>query len=175
MILLLLFILFGMGVGVYLSYNREKSPLINILRCLGGFVAGHFSGLIVGAIFVMIIGFFIKTAHPEWVEYSTAETIMLENIQDNYSASGSFFLGSGTFNNQSYYTYYKQVGVDKFKLEKLKSDICYINYIDSDEVPRIERIERSLMTNWGLWSGDKTYEIYVPRGSIKSVFNLDAK
>ena len=103
----------------------------------------------------------------------------IEAIQDNGNISGSFFLGSGHINGDiNYYLYIK--GEDGIGLIKIDADNALIHYSDSPHlvILKQERDEHSLQNKFSIRSTreqDNKYDIYIPKGSIRNDFTLDAK
>lgn len=98
-----------------------------------------------------------------WAIYSTnviettqspeiVASVDLVALQDNSSAAGSFFLGSGSLSNNNYYAFYYETD-HGYKYETIdaesRSNPVYIKYIPAEETPRIDRyalVEGKTMT-----------------------------
>lgn len=79
-------------------------------------------------------------------------SVDLITLQDNSSATGSFFLGSGSLNNKTHYAFYYETE-HGYKYETIDAESTrypvYIRYIPSEETPHIDRysvVERRTMT-----------------------------
>jgi ABC-type transport system involved in multi-copper enzyme maturation permease subunit len=165
MILVVTFMIIGIIVGIILTDSWTK--------ILGAFL-GWILGIIFGAVIAMVIGGIGHKITPEKITERLNSTTYLEVLQDNGGVHGSFFLGCGSLNDEMYYSYYEQVGVDEFKLNKMKYDIPTTKIIRDNSKPRIEYCEDIWQTNWGIWTNEKMI-IYVPDGTINNSFSLDAK
>lgn len=124
----------------------------------------------------VIIGFIIALSmKQEWVEKD--KVVKLESLKDNSTMSGSFFLGSGYLQGRMQYTYYVKEN-DGFKLEQIDAASATIKYTEDE--PRIVTTWFRSKNFWE-WGFDlfppspKTRVIYVPEGSIKNVYTLDAE
>lgn len=98
--------------------------------------------------FAIYSGTVIETTDtPELV--ASADLVAL---QDNSSATGNFFLGSGSVSNKSYYAFYYETG-HGYKYETLDAESSsrpvYIKYIPAGETPHIDQyaiVERQTLT-----------------------------
>lgn len=103
----------------------------------------------------------------------------IEAIQDNGSISGSFFLGSGHVNGGiSYYLYVK--GDNGIGMIKIDADNALIHYSDNPHIVILKQEEdkNSLRNKFSIrptHEQDNEYDIYIPKGSIRNDFTLDAK
>jgi len=130
-------------------------------------------------LFFSTVAFIILIMSP-MVEhsYKTVKTQeYLENLSDNSTISGHFFLGSGNVNNVWKYSYYTKKG-NAFYLKNIDADGTPIIIIQDYSKPRIERTYKKDIGyyNWVFRDNDKliNLEIFVPKSSIQSNFNLDA-
>ncbi len=132
---------------------------------------------IVGAIFGGLIGLLIALALPAQTEI-VKTTYKLEALQDNNSVKGSFFLGSGQIEGKMKYVfYYENDGY--YKLEQADYEEVKVKY--SDEKPKVERFNRNyvkdaLINHFAIdLNSYQEYIIYVPEGTIKQDYYLDAQ
>lgn len=131
-------------------------------------------GLTLGAIPGMILCVCLPTPTIDKVV-----THNLISLKDNNSISGSFFLGSGIINNEMRYSYYYNCGNDNYKLTSVSANNTYVKY--TKDKPRIEYHYKEInsKSNWkyfsNLLSDGGYYIIYIPEGSIKYNFVLDAE
>ena len=97
-------------------------------------------------------------------------------INDGSSSEGNFFLGSGCINGEMTYTYYLKIK-DYYKLEQLPASDVLIKYTNGQaHIVKIKRYPDSSIKNWfGLHTTTIRFVIYVPKGSIKNNYQLDAK
>lgn len=123
-----------------------------------------------------IIGFIMATPFSEeWVKRT--EVVKLELLKDNSSMSGNFFLGHGYIEGTMKYTYYVRKN-NGFKLEQIDASSALIKYTKDE--PRIETTSYTIEEFWQFGIDifppkEKEIVIFVPEGSIKSVYNLDAE
>ena len=102
-------------------------------------------------------------------------------LQDGSAMEGTFFLFGGHIEDRMVYTYYHQVngshylkqinaeGVAiKYTLGKPRA-VCYVMKLDG------LRGKNRWAVRLNMSESDKKTEIYVPEGSIKSGFQLDAR
>jgi hypothetical protein len=130
-------------------------------------------GLLIGGFFGFITAIAIIPSETETI---TDDILYLEALQDNNSIEGNFFLGCGRVNGEmKYIFYYKTDG--GYKMGELNKNVL-IKY--TNERPRIE-IYKKIKTDAYTWSiylegcDCENTVIYVPKGTIKQYYNLDAK
>ena len=153
-------------IAIYQEYNSYYSDfedyiLVSILTILiGG-----------------IIGTAVAFALPAKTEI-VKTTYNLEALQDNNSVKGSFFLGSGQIEGKMKYVfYYENEGY--YKLEQADYSEVKVKY--SDEKPKAERFNRknvkdAFINNFAIdCNCYQEYIIYVPKGTIKQNYTLDAQ
>ena len=97
-------------------------------------------------------------------------------INDGSSSEGNFFLSSGYINGEITYTYYLKIK-DYYKLEQLPASDVLIKYTNGQtHIVKIKRYPDSSIKNWlGIHPTKIRFVIYVPKGSIKNNYQLDAK
>jgi hypothetical protein len=96
----------------------------------------------------------------------------LQNIRDTSTTSGSFFLGSGSFNEHPAFFYYAKKG-NSFWLNHISADA--VTLVESaGATPKIECSSSVTSNKWlSLVSDNKRQcTITIPPGSIKQNFNL---
>lgn len=132
-----------------------------------------FLGLLIGG----VIGTAIAFALPAKTEI-VKTTYNLEALQDNNSVKGSFFLGSRQIEGKMKYVfYYERDGF--YKLEQADYEEVKVKY--SDEKPKAERFNRknvkdAFINNFAIdCNCYQEYIIYVPKGTIKQNYSLDAQ
>lgn len=132
-----------------------------------------FLGLLIGG----VIGTAIAFALPAKTEIVKI-TYNLEALQGNNSVKGSFFLGSGQIEGKiKYVFYYERDGF--YKLEQADYEEVIVKY--SDEKPKAERFNRknvkdAFINNFAIdCNCYQEYIIYVPKGTIKQNYSLDAQ
>jgi hypothetical protein len=153
-------------IACFLEYNEGYADF-------GDYLLVSFSSLLIGA----IIGTAIAFALPAKTEI-VKTTYNLEALQDNNSVKGSFFLGSGQIEGKMKYVfYYERDGF--YKLEQADYEEVKVKY--SDEKPKAERFNRknvkdAFINNFAIdCNCYQEYIIYVPKGTIKQNYSLDAQ
>lgn len=124
-----------------------------------------------------LIGLITATAFPVSQELKLEKTIYLENLSDGNSMSGSFFLGCGTIDNVWNYSFYYMEPNGNIKLQSIKDDgSTKINIFYTKSRPRVNQYRWVETKPWqfGIASGNIKYEFYIPAGSVKQQFILDA-
>lgn len=112
------------------------------------------------ALFLTIIGI---VDYPKYQAPSKTHIVDIMSISRNSSVEGSFALGTGTIEEESYYFYYYKT--DKgIKLGKIVADNTYI--IETNEItPSIYEIKEA--------NTFSTYtNLYVPVGTVMTVYSL---
>ena len=153
-------------IAIYQEYNSYYS---------------YFEDYILVSISAILIGGIIGTAMAFALPAKTEivkTTYNLEALQDNNSVKGSFFLGSGQIEGRMKYVfYYENEGYYKLK----QADYSEVNVKYSDEKPKAERFNRknvkdAFINNFAIdCNYDQEYIIYVPKGTIKQNYSLDAQ
>ena len=131
-----------------------------------------------GICFGAILGLGIAFALPMKTE-SVQTTYNLEALKDNGSISGSFFLGSGQIDGEMKYIYYYEED-GYYKMGDIDNDKAKIKYVDGD--PYIEeyklKAKEGAFINYFAFDNLPEYTeyiIYIPKGSIKRDYKLDAE
>lgn len=135
------------------------------------FICGCVPGAIVGGLLALALPANYKT--DNWCDN-------LESIQDNNAISGKFFLGSGLINSRMGYVYYVKEDSNTYRMWQTDYDGATIRY--SNEHPKICITYRHFDNSfWNYFAIDLPHNeiwkciFYIPKGSIKQDFNLDAK
>lgn len=153
--------------------------IISIISIFDGFdyIVDIFLAGIIGTLIGGLIGLVIALALPAKTEI-VKTTYNLEALQDNNGVSGSFFLGSGQIEGKMKYVfYYEKDGF--YKLEQVDYEEVKVKY--SDEKPKAERFNRkyvkdAFINNFAIGCNHyQEYIIYVPKGTIKQNYTLDAQ
>ena len=163
MVTLIIGIIIGAGIAVKIEWNW--------IRGIGDFLTEVLLGGIIG----LILSLFVMLALPMDTEIKTY-TYNIEALQDNSSISGSFFLGSGSIDgSMKYVFYYEDDG--GFKMKQIDYDKAIIKY--SSEIKVIKYKEEPTDNIINIFAVDicfsEKYEIFVPKGTIKNNYNLDAR
>jgi hypothetical protein len=162
-----------------------------VLGALIGYVTDTYDdpiGTAIGGGIAGLVGGFIISTLTGAIVYSTATwhvdpPIPLETIQDGSNVRGSFFLGSGVIDDVSVFTWYEQTSENSYRQNKADASESTVHYADGKPyyVLSVKRREDgSWMGKWGLRleAGDEidwAYDFYVPKGTIKRDYTLDAK
>ena len=166
MIVIIIGIIVGIGIAIYNTYNGYLNDLVI-------YVMTSIFGLMVGG----LIGSFVAIALP-MDTYNKHYSLNIETLQDNNSVSGNFFLGTGQIEGKMKYVfYYEENGL--YRMMQLNYNLVQIKYSDSKpKVNVTENYPSNSIINYfaiDLDIYDKTYIIEVPKGTIKSNYNLDAQ
>ena len=153
-------------IACFMEYNEGYAAF-------GDYFIVSFLALFIGATLGTVIAFALP-AKTEIVK----TTYNLEALQDNNSVKGSFFLGSGQIEGKMKYVfYYERDGF--YKLEQADYEEVKVKY--SDEKPKAERFNRknvkdAFINNFAIdCNCYQEYIIYVPKGTIKQNYSLDAQ
>jgi|GEM_PF-4529980 len=151
--------------------------LIGIISSIIVFFASLFSGI-------------IYTTSCEQSEEYISENVSLVALQDNRDVNGQFFLGTGSFQQDSYY-YYAYYDDGDIVTDKKLSSNCRIRE-DSNKKPCLERhnfrvpLKQQESLAFKLFyvglnkNGDSVldnhyYKFIVPKGSVLKNFKVDLK
>lgn len=174
------------------SKKREILSIICVLLCLIGTVSIMTSLIMSNDDNVMV---------TSKIDYTVDDTIEIYALEDNTSTKGTFFLGTGSVNNKTYYCYY-MLTEDGYKYDTISPQEyeVYLNYITDDEKPHIDTLyktktktisskyywlvsARALFNPQGYKVGTviqtkkytlfKKYKIYVPKGTIDENYKID--
>lgn len=124
-----------------------------------------------------MVGFVIGIILPAKTEIVNT-TYYLTTLCDNTSINGAFFLGSGVIDGTMKYSMYLENADGTYQLFMTDYNLTKIKY--SNDRPKIvTKTEQPTKCFYNYFAIDldytTTYIIYVPNGSIKSNFELDAK
>jgi len=131
----------------------------------GSLVIGAGVGVFIGGIVGVIIGGLV--GHFTGQYHTVSREIVV--LQDGKSSGGSFFLGSGTFEDKPSFFYYEKQGeyVSYKSIEAKK-----VRVLENNLTPSITCVVKT-SSNWGLDAGKESDCVFnIPKGSIKSVFTL---
>jgi hypothetical protein len=122
-----------------------------------------------------------------WVEDTPVQS-RLVSLADGSSTHGSFFLGSGSVDSEPVFFFYRESDDGSYRLEH--RDAEYVSIVETSGVPHMETlcVDYSHLPRWFDWplprseapnysdcrDNDPT-TFYVPEGSIKSNYILDAQ
>jgi hypothetical protein len=164
MVTVIIFALIGVGITTYLACRDD------LFLWLPFFLIGATIG---GAIGVCVA--FLLPSKTEPVKYE----VEIVCLQDGSATSGSFFLGCGNIKGEMYYTYYSGNGDSTYSLNQIYYRHASVKY--SSEKPRLLITKYKLTADWYnkfslcTKTAKVDYTFEVPRGAIKTNYNLDAQ
>lgn len=137
------------------------------------FIPLAFVGSIVALIATGITGLIFS-------EYYTSEPRSLVNLQDGSNVEGSFFLGIGSVGEEMKYSFYAETDSGSYKLHSVDADRAEVVFTDGDPYYTAECYRPMFGKNWDFVQAAGCYDhknvtFYVPKGSIKTNFTLDAQ
>lgn len=167
MITFIIGLVIGAVIGILLFIN-SLDDFISYIICIGFTISISLLG--------GLIGILIAFALPAETEMTCVETSQIVNLQDNNSVEGNFFLGTGYIEGEMKYVFYYQIDSTSFKMKQVSFYNAIIKYSD---IPKVEKyINKPTDSKINLFALDNeinNYIIYVPKGSIKNNYELDAK
>lgn len=107
------------------------------------------------------------------------DTYNIVNLKDNNNVSGNLLLGSSSINGEMKYTfYYEENGF--YKMKQIDVNNTSIKYSNDIKVERYREKSTESFINYfaidDLYSeSNMDYIIYIPEGSIKNNYTLDAE
>lgn len=141
------------------------------------YILATIRGLIMGCLinFIsMLLMFFMINIHASKKEVIDT-TIFIKAIKDNQSSNGNFFLGSGNINGEIYY-YYMTCKDDNTQIKKIKNnDDVYIIETNSEK-PKIVFYKKEFVNPHFkdiMPFYNEKIKIYIPKGSLKTNYNID--
>jgi hypothetical protein len=164
MIIIIIFILIGVIIGIISGINNKS--------IVAGILLGGFSSMMLGC-----FGCIIAIAIPAKTQRVCIEKHEIANLQDNSNIYGSFFLGCGSMDERMvYYSYVEENGL--YYLKKFETKNVLIRF--SNQTPHIESwvnapIKGEIINYFAIDDPNYKYIFYIPQGSIKQNFNLDAQ
>ena len=128
-----------------------------------------------GGIWGGILGFIIMFSLPDDRVQKTL-TYKIESLQDNNSVNGNFFLGCGSIEGEMKYVFYYEVN-GGFRMKQVSYTDALIKYsTDVKVVVHTEERTDSFINLFAVdFPKDDTYEIFVPKGTIKNNYNLNSQ
>lgn len=171
MVTIIIFAVLGLGVGVYYVWG-DYSIYDTLLESI-------VIGLLLGALLSLsglLIGIGISYALPQ-KNIRATEIYKLEALQDNNGIHGYFFIGCGNIDNKMQYVYYYEKNGSYYN-DAIETKGVEIKYVDSNY--RIEKyydkaVEKAFINYFALDGENPTYILFIPKGSIKNNYALDAQ
>jgi hypothetical protein len=122
----------------------------------------------------------------EYVEYDKEEIVALENAM---TIHGSFFLGTGYIGKVPHYVFYNKLPKGGKQLGTLKAESAVVYEEDRTDGYKAKQKERKVFSALKPWAwllipefmltedrcSSIEYALHVPKGTIKTGFNLDLK
>lgn len=136
------------------------------------------AGFFFAAAFTVLISFLLNLATGLFIDSKSVEQSRhnLLSLNDTSVSSGSFFLGSGSYDEEPAFFYYQE-GSRGATLEHVDADRVVIIQEEIDQ-PYVAIVNPDVSTNI-LWYtgglGESEYEFHIPEGSINNSFRLDAE
>ena len=169
MITIIIFFLLAVGISIFQSIKEWDDFMEGSFRFFCSMLMGIGIGLGVAIILP-----------SKMIEEKS--TFKLVNLQDGSQISGNFFLGSGTIEGKMNYMFYYEKDSNTFAMSQIKYDVATVKYTKDSTTAYVECYKTVDDPNW-FWNnfsydvdyGDCHYVIYVPKGTIKTNFNLDAQ
>jgi hypothetical protein len=169
MITIILFAILGLVISIIKFWTYLEWQFSQIL--------GH---IIVSIFFIFIFsiaGFVVAYILPMDTE-TKIDTYKIICLQDNNDQSGKLFLGTGSIEGKMKYVFYYQED-SIYKLKQIDCENASIILSDSARVERYRKEKTKAFINYfaldDLCEHSMMFVIYVPKGSIKNNYNLDAQ
>lgn len=125
------------------------------------------------------IGFVFALALPMETK-TVVDEYKIVSLQDNNSTSGNFFLGTGYIEGKMKYSFYYE-NSGEYKMKQTDINNTSIIYSDSIICKRYRQVavDGAFINYFALdelnSESEMKYIIYVPKGTIKTSFSLDAQ
>ena len=160
----------ALAVSISICVSYTEWGYIDMDSVLFDVYIGVLLGAGIGALIAVII--------PSKTE-TKVEIVNLVTLQDNNSVRGSFFLGSGNIDGKMKYVYYYEAE-GGYKMGQTNYEQALIKY--TEDTPRMETIKEiktnDFSNNFTIslhCSCEDDVVIYIPKGTIKTDYVLDAK
>lgn len=108
---------------------------------------------------------------------TVTKQVELVSLQDNSSTEGHFLLGCGSIDGKMKYTYYYEVEEGAYKMAQKDIDDVIIKFWDKTPILETKTVQMD-DSFWNWFAMDmpiETHIFYVPQGTIKNDYNLDAQ
>lgn len=167
MITIIIFAVIGLIVGISEMTDWFFDSLVDI--AVG--IIMLLVSIALGAIFGLLVAFLLPAKMEPKID-----TYKIVTLQDNNLISGQFFLGSGTIEGKMKYVFYYEEKDNEFRMMQIDYDDASIKYSD---IPKVEAHgetpTKAFINKFAVDMEDIKYIIYVPEGTIKTNYNLDAQ
>lgn len=171
MVIAILIALFIIATAVWVIYEEGYGILDRIWLSFIGLICVAFL-IFVDCFFAFAISNLVPTDEQN---IQLSETEKITALKDNISSEGHFFLASATIKDKPYYYYVVQTDRG-LKQKKINAEQTYIHYTKEDF--RVETYEGVSFKHWYtyIWASNpmaEYYDIYIPKGSVTTEFNID--
>ena len=130
-------------------------------------------------VLMMLLCFRLASITADNPHYSLryTETTQIYSLRTNELISGSFSLGCGSINDESYYIYYTQDSDGAYSINRLKASECKI-YMDRDSGGQLVKVwgklnDENLHKNWGWMEVIFSHnEFHLPHGSLIQEYSV---
>ncbi len=172
MIWFVLFIIIAILIVIHYHRKRKKNRYYSFGYNL--FAALCFA-VMIGLLFALLADSFVPR---QWVK---VEEIELVSLRDSEDTSGQFFLGTGSFETEKHYFFYKKVG-EGYQPGKLKASDKITIFERSTDRGEIRKYTKKPIESPWPWpwywiafspSYGERYEIIIPEGSLRQSFILE--
>lgn len=166
---IIIFLILFAAISIITSINTYDDFTEGFVRFIGYVILG------------CGIGFIVTLALPsKMIEKQSSYSIM--NIADRNSVTGDFFIGCGNIDGKMKYTFYYAQDSNTFAMHQVDYTDAVIKYSDSTQTPHVVVYTTLDDPNyfWNKFSydtdyGKKRYIFYVPKGTIRNNYTLDAE
>ncbi|MCK9415751.1 hypothetical protein M0Q97_03715 [Candidatus Dojkabacteria bacterium] len=169
MITIILFALFGLFIAIKSFWDEYDFAFVDIV------VDTLMTFLII--ILATFIGLGVAIMLP-MKTVTKVDTYNIVCLQDNNSTNGNFFLGSGTIQGEMKYVFYYEEN-ETYKMKQTNYYNTSIKYSETAKVERYRQEKAKAFINYFaidiLSENNMQYIIYVPKGTIKNNYALDAQ
>lgn len=185
---LVVFILGGMIVTDQVKHNKTVKERRAAREARGGsrydsyydhsrleYPGSTVFGTLVIAFVVFFVGAFVTASFIRDDAEVSRGSVNLAALSDDTRTTGQFFLGSGTIDSVSTYTFIKKLNDGGYKMGHI--DTANATVYESKSTPHIDYITHC--TPEGFWPAQcdfqYTYRVYIPEGSIWQGYDVDVR
>lgn len=169
------YILIALAGFIWWLFDISKNGYMDFFdKIMISFLTLGCTALVVGVFCFILLGLSSAFAESSYIKTSESKIIAL---QDNSSAVGSFFLGSGIVEGSMQYTYMTKEN-EEMQMHTLKIDEATLIYSSEPRIEKYEKIFDSKVIRFLFGRqpiGDTVYKLYIPEGTVKESYNVDLK
>ena len=164
------FVLFSICAFLFVAIMSKREelimvPIFSLFLSLGG------------CIFLFLISLFYQSIYPYETVFQESGRIKIISLKDNSYSSGSFVLGTGSFNSSMRYYFMTKNNDGGMNMEDIPSNSTTIYEKDSDPtVIQYDTVFVSPRTKWSLprfVPRETKYDIIVPIGTVVKNLSID--